>query len=167
VHADDRKTFRSPRPKILTTTHRLIYDCPADFDDGLGIDFRTEGLDIGACLSEIRTRGARILLRRMVRGDPQAYLDFVSIRDLDYQTVDTDYGCGVIRRPTPRDIETRVGRSVSARQDDCLWREWHAIGNDFDRAFAFFEAHKVSLLRLTEPDAFLAGSARGRAAADQ
>ena len=85
----------------------------------------------------------------------KAYLDFVSIRNLDYQTVDTDYGCGVIRRPGHPEIG-RVGRSVSAR-DDRVWQEWHAIGNDFDRAFTFFEAHKVSLLRLIEPDTFLAG----------
>jgi len=28
---------------VLTTAHRLIYNCPADFDDGFGVDFRAEG----------------------------------------------------------------------------------------------------------------------------
>jgi len=64
----------------------------------------------------------------------KAYLDFVSHRKLDYRTVDTDYGCGVIRKPAPRDILAGAGRSSSATRDHGLWQEWHAIGNDFERA---------------------------------
>ena len=44
---------------VLTTAHRLVYNCPADFDDGLGVDFRAAGFDIGRCLAEIRARGLR------------------------------------------------------------------------------------------------------------
>ena len=185
---------------VLTTAHRLMYNAPPDHDDGLAVDFRTEGLDIGPCLSVIHASGQRydIILvdpyhdyacswrdlaaafelveaggclvvhdclppdRAMAAPEYdvgswcgvtyKAYLDFVSSRNLDYQTIDADYGCGVIRKPGPRD----VGADRSAR-DDRLWQEWHAIGNDFDRAFSFFETHKVALLRLIAPHAFLAG----------
>ena len=86
----------------------------------------------------------------------KAYLDFVCNRKLDYRTVDTDYGCGVIRKPAPRDILAGVGRSSSAPGDHGLWQEWHAIGNDFERAFSFLEAHKEKLLRLIGVEEFLA-----------
>lgn len=189
---------------VLTTAHRLMYAAPADYDDGLGIDFRTEGHDIDPCLAEIRARGQRydIILvdpfhdyacswrdleaafllveaggflvvhdclppnRAMaapefVYGEwcgvtYKAYLDFVSSRGLDYQTVDTDYGCGVIRKPGRGDIWAAARRLLSSRRDRRLWQEWHAIGDDFDRAFTFLEAHKQPLLRLIGPEAFLA-----------
>jgi hypothetical protein len=189
---------------VLTTAHRLIYNCPADFDDGLGIDFRTAGFDIGPCLAEIRARGARhdiilvdpyhdyacsrrdleemfVLLEAggfLVVHDclpaarwmatPQfnggewcgvtykAYLDFVSARRLDYRTVDTDFGCGIIRKPASWYIGAALRRMLWPYRDRRLWQEWHAIGNDFDRAFSLLEAHKQALLRLVGPDAFLA-----------
>lgn len=37
--------------KRLPKAHRLMYNCPADFDDGLKIDFRSENFDIAECLS--------------------------------------------------------------------------------------------------------------------
>jgi len=189
---------------LLTTAHRLVYKCPPDHDDGLGIDFHTEGSDIDSCLAEIRIRGQRydIILvdlfhdyacslrdlagafmlvepggflvvhdclptsRAMAAPEYasgewcgvtyKAYLDFVCNRKLDYRTVDTDYGCGVIRKPAPRDILAGVGRSSSAPGDHGLWQEWHAIGNDFERAFSFLEAHKEKLLRLIGVEEFLA-----------
>jgi hypothetical protein len=189
---------------VLTTAHRLIYNCPEAFDDGLDVDFRTEGFDIDTCLAEIRIRGQRydIILvdpfhdyacslhdlaaafglvepggflvvhdclpssRAMAAPEYshgewcgvtyKAYLDFVSHRKLDYRTVDTDYGCGVIRKPAPRDMLAGAGRSSSATRDHGLWQEWHAIGNDFERAFGFLEAHKEPLLRLVRADEFLA-----------
>jgi hypothetical protein len=188
---------------VLTTAHRLIYNCPADFDDGFGVDFRAEGFDIDSCLSEIRIRGQRydIILvdpfhdyacslrdlgaalmlvepggflvvhdclpanRAMAAPEYatgewcgvtyKAYLDLVSRRRLDYRTVDTDYGCGVVRKPAPRDIV--AGAGPSAPRDHGLWQEWHATGNDFDRAFDFLQAHKETLLRLVGVEAFLSG----------
>lgn len=37
--------------KRLPKAHRLMYNCPADFDDGLKIDFRSENFNIAECLS--------------------------------------------------------------------------------------------------------------------
>jgi len=85
----------------------------------------------------------------------KAYLDFVSRRKLEYRTIDTDYGCGVVRKPAPRDIVAGVG--PPAPRDHGLWQEWRAIGNDFDRAFDFLQAHKETLLRLVGVEAFLSG----------
>ena len=41
-----------------------------------------------------------------------------------------------------------------------LWQQWHAIGDDFDRAFSFLEAHKEPLLRLIGAEEFLAAPTR-------
>ena len=192
---------------VLTTAHRLIYNCPADFDDGLGVDFRAEGFDIDSCLSEIRIRGQRydIILvdpfhdyacswrdlaaafelveaggflvvhdclpadRAMAAPEYstgewcgvtyKAYLDFVVSRRLDYQTVDTDYGCGIIRKPRLRDLWARARGLLASRRHRGLWQEWRAIGDDFDRAFSFLEAHKEPLLRLIGAEEFLAAPA--------
>ena len=39
--------------------HRLMYRCPDQHSDGLGIDLRSPGLDISACLREIERRRLR------------------------------------------------------------------------------------------------------------
>lgn len=41
------------------TCHRLMYRCPPDHDDGMGIDFRSADLDIGDCVERIRAGGVR------------------------------------------------------------------------------------------------------------
>jgi len=50
-------------PKIdrsaFVTCHRLMYRCPATYSDGLGIDFRSETLEIDACLDKIRAHNLR------------------------------------------------------------------------------------------------------------
>jgi hypothetical protein len=43
----------------FSTCHRLMYRCPADFDDGLPVDFRSQDLDIARCVRDIRARGLR------------------------------------------------------------------------------------------------------------
>ena len=133
--------------QILTAPCRLMYNCPADFEDGLGIDFRSETFDYSPCLAEIHRRNLRydiILIELFHEYDfsyrdltiafdlleaggiivahdclpptaamatphfipgcwcgvsYKAYLDFVQARGLDYCTVDTDYGCGIISKP--------------------------------------------------------------------
>jgi Methyltransferase domain len=42
----DRRRFR--------TTRRLMYNCPADFDDGLPIDFRISDFDISPAIKELK-----------------------------------------------------------------------------------------------------------------
>lgn len=67
-----------------------------------------------------------------------AYIDFVTARtDLDYVTVDADYGCGVIfKRPGPP-------------VDPTLVREWQA-----NRSHAWLAAQGHALLRLLSPAEF-------------
>src|ERR1700748_1567415 len=39
--------------------HRLAYNVPASFDDGLPIDFRSETLDIESCVAQIKQSAER------------------------------------------------------------------------------------------------------------
>jgi hypothetical protein len=210
--------YQSLDRRALSTAHRLMYNCPADFADGSAVDFRSESLDIGQCLAEIRGKGLRydiILVDPFHQYDTshrdlreafglieeggmlivhdclpphaaiatpgfipgewcgvtyKAYLDFVCARrDLDYRTVDADYGCGLIRKLDRRSrwvkslpmiigsfLDHSSRRRAERRQRDLLWRQWRGFKNDFDRAFCFFEKHKKELLNLTSPEEFLA-----------
>ena len=79
----------------------------------------------------------------------KAYIDFVlGNPDLDYFTVDADYGCGVILKP--RGIGAKVKNRLRARRVRELKDQWHAIGNDFNAAFDQFSADKTRLLRLVD-----------------
>ena len=55
----------------------------------------------------------------------QAYLDFVlARRDLRYLTVDTDYGCGVIRKLKPRRtglFDAPLARAGARRANVAAW----------------------------------------------
>jgi hypothetical protein len=85
----------------------------------------------------------------------KAYVDFVSARSrLRYCTVDTDYGCGVIRKTG---WWSRIGRWLDGggRKPDALVREWQSIGQDFDRAWRFFEKNHQALLKLISVEEFV------------
>jgi hypothetical protein len=41
------------------TCHRLMYNCPKDFDDGMPIDFRSVDFDIADCVKQIQQSGLR------------------------------------------------------------------------------------------------------------
>jgi len=80
----------------------------------------------------------------------KSYLDFLFGRDdLVYLTVDTDWGCGVIRRRNA--IAAQSGR----RDTDPLIKDWRRLGNDFHSAFRFLQANKTRLLNLMSLDEFL------------
>jgi len=91
----------------------------------------------------------------------KAFLDFVVRRnDIDYYTVDTDYGCGVIvknRHLSARAARLlqRVHRRVSRDTRGKVITGWLEIGDDFSRAFDYFNAHKVTLLQLISVEQFL------------
>lgn len=80
-----------------------------------------------------------------------AYVDFVTGRDdLTYYTVDTDYGCGVIRKgdaAPPMDGETAA-----------ILGRWRALGDDLDERFRFFVEHRRPLLKLRSIEEFLAAA---------
>jgi hypothetical protein len=77
-----------------------------------------------------------------------AYIDFVSERDdLDFYTVDTDYGCGVIKKRGP---SGRLGNTIArpwfrafggadAERRDLL-AAWRGTANDGDARFDFVPA---------------------------
>jgi hypothetical protein len=80
----------------------------------------------------------------------RAYLDVVIARDdLTYFTVDTDWGCGVIRKQ-PSDTPPATS---GAR--DALIEDWRKIGNDNHAAFAFLRANREALLNLVSVEEFL------------
>jgi hypothetical protein len=191
---------------------RLIYRCPAEFDDGSATDYRCSGSDIATAVSAIAAlprrfdvmlvdpfhayaESARDLAAAFALLEPggamvvhdcrppdesltgpdftagewcgvtyKAFLDFVlARRDLRYLTVDTDYGCGVVRKLKRR----RTGlfdaplleRWREARERRRLVASWRAAGNDYAAAWRLFEANRGALLSLISVDAFRAGPA--------
>jgi hypothetical protein len=103
---------------------------------------------------------SEIAVPKYIRGEwcgvsYQAYVDFISQRhDLAAYTVDTDYGCGVIRklaRPSSR-CATSAGAG--------LLGDWRSKRGDPLEAFAFFQAHKQVLLNLITTDEFFARERR-------
>jgi hypothetical protein len=81
----------------------------------------------------------------------QAYVDFISERnDLAVYTVDTDYGCGVIRKLAEPSGET------STQADAELLGDWRSRRDDPIEAFAFFQSNKQVLLNLISVEEFLA-----------
>jgi SAM-dependent methyltransferase len=71
----------------------------------------------------------------------RSYLDFVLNRDdLDYCTVDVDFGCGVIFKNRTADMVRTVEPKIVA--------EWFEVHNDSQLALNFFFEHRAKLLRL-------------------
>jgi len=88
----------------------------------------------------------------------KAYLDHVLGRtDLRYLTVDTDYGCGVIRKaplPLGQRLAVRFGRRRLRR----AVAQWQSFGSDYAAAWRYFDANHVSLLKLVSVEAFVSGA---------
>jgi hypothetical protein len=73
-----------------------------------------------------------------------AYIDFVtSGRPLTYTTVDTDYGCGVIRKS---DSEEQLPQD--------LMEGWNSVRHDAKAAYRFMSENKHQLLHLVSVDEF-------------
>lgn len=86
----------------------------------------------------------------------KAFIDFVLGREnLEYCTVDTDFGCGVIikrsRGPWPAVLPIADDAWPAGRQ---LIAKWRAVGNNFDAAFDLFARERTSLLQLVSVDSF-------------
>ncbi len=102
----------------------------------------------------------------------KAYLDFLVARpQLSYCTVDTDYGCGLIRRLGRRDrlltpLRTLLGRFEPrhrARVEE--FAAWRALGDNHAAAYQLLCAHRARLLNLCSVDEFRAGTPRWLTAA--
>jgi hypothetical protein len=91
----------------------------------------------------------------------KAFLDFVARRsDIDYYTVDTDFGCGVVVKDrrwwaTAGRLAQRGRRRLSPDARARIIRGWLETGDDLARAFDYFERHKATLLQLISVDQFL------------
>ncbi len=84
----------------------------------------------------------------------KAYLDFVTARPaIDYQTVDIDFGCGVIRTPALL-AGLREGMRASDERK-ALTAEWNVLGYNFSEAFRFMQEHKLTLCRLRSIEDFI------------
>src|SRR5580704_1257956 len=70
--------------RVLSTTHRLMYNCPAGFVDGSTVDFRSDSLEISQCLAEIRGKGLRydIILVDPFHEYDTSYRDILEAFDL-------------------------------------------------------------------------------------
>jgi hypothetical protein len=81
----------------------------------------------------------------------RAYIDFVIGRnDLSYCTVDTDYGCGVIRKdPIGHDSD-----GIVSEADDVLRLGWMIAREDSDTCYNFFHENRPRLLNLVSVDRF-------------
>jgi hypothetical protein len=173
--------------------HRLAYNIPAGFDDGLPIDFRSETLDIKSCVVQMQQSAQRydiILLDpyhdyqsswrdietafRLLRDDgvlvvhdclpPSggdlispafvpgawcgltfvAYVDFRMTHDVVFQTVDCDFGCGVIAK-------TRRGDGFP----NALRAAWSVARHNPERALKLLRNESDALLHLATPHRFL------------
>ena len=93
----------------------------------------------------------------------RAYVDFVLGRtDLTFYTIDTDWGCGVIRKigdaAAPR---SHVGPSSEAcvqpdgDRRDLVIAHWKTIGDDHRAAYRFLRTHAQTLLNLITAEEFL------------
>jgi len=84
----------------------------------------------------------------------KAYLDFVLARDdLDYCTVDTDWGCGIIIKN--RSLNFMTDASLSVRKSK-LASDWFSIHHDDDKIlFSFFMQNHKQLLRLISAKTFV------------
>jgi hypothetical protein len=78
----------------------------------------------------------------------RSYLDFVLTReDLDYCTVDVDFGCGIIFKNRTVDMVEPVEPKLVA--------EWFNVHNDHQLALRFFFKNRGKLLRLMSGKSFV------------
>ena len=52
--------YRDVNRSRFNTARRLMYNCPADFDDGLPIDFRIAGFDIDRAFNDLKAQADKV-----------------------------------------------------------------------------------------------------------
>lgn len=91
----------------------------------------------------------------------KAYLDFVlSRKDLDFCTIDTDFGCGIIRKSAGGWSLSQVARQAPDGKRDAI-DQWIRLGDNHAAAFDLLTAHAGTLLNLVSVDEFFAAERRG------
>ena len=73
-------------------------------------------------------------------------------RDLDYCTVDVDYGCGIIFKKRAVNI---INDMPSSDTRSRLTTDWFAVHNNDRAAYDFFMKHHARLLRLVSARDFI------------
>ncbi len=87
----------------------------------------------------------------------KAFLDFVLGAGLDYCVVDTDWGCGIVRKPLGPDAHAPCDIPVPPGEDrEALARRWRDLGDDYDSAFRMLHAHPRAVARVVSVEEFLA-----------
>lgn len=98
----------------------------------------------------------------------QAYIDFImETAGINYATVDTDFGCGLIRKQNiarkflsafgaPKNFQfERSGVDKSTTDHQALFKKWkEASKSDYRAMFSFFEKNRTGLLNLITVDEF-------------
>lgn len=181
----------------LQWKHRLVYRCPAEFNDGWEITFRSEHEQIGRSTTpamrydlifidpfhsfecsmrdlefatDVLEPGGAIIVHDCSPPTREsasawfrpgswcgltysAYIKFVlSHPELVYYTVDTDFGCGVIRRlPVDPHLAAPSGTNQSR-----LLQQWQCEEQRSRDMFDFFCRHRRELLNLISVQEFLA-----------
>ena len=95
----------------------------------------------------------------------KAYIDFVlAAPRLWFCTVDTDFGCGVIRQRAQSTRYDRVMLPVVAESSKQLAiQDWKQAGSDYSKAFRLLQVHATTLLNLVTAEEFLAVERAGTA----
>ena len=88
----------------------------------------------------------------------KAYIDFVlATPRLWFCTVDTDFGCGVIRQPAQFARDDRAALPFVAESSKQLaFQDWKQAGSDYGKAFRLLQVHATTLLNLVTVEEFLA-----------
>src|SRR5262249_23927978 len=95
----------------------------------------------------------------------RAYLDFVLTRDdLDYCTVDADWGCGIIVKNGTLSL---MADAPSFVRKSKLASDWFSIHNDDKAAFKFFMQNHKQLLRLISTKSLFHGFGKRREQSQQ
>ncbi len=91
----------------------------------------------------------------------KAYLDFVLTNNhIDYCTVDTDYGCGIIVKNRRLSLRKRTFSSDILERFIQRWlkkgfiQRWLTIADDYDLAYNYLIENKQMLLRLISSEQF-------------
>ena len=93
----------------------------------------------------------------------QAFIEFVSNRnDLEFYTVDTDYGCGIIHKQSAVTVETASSIDERNKRNEALANWRFQRDNSWQAAFSFFEEHKEVLMNLVSVNEFLAKNPKPR-----
>jgi hypothetical protein len=91
----------------------------------------------------------------------KAFIDFVLENDLDYCTVSTDYGCGIVRKPRKFWARPVFGRLRNPADAEKLRHAWEAVSDDYAAAFGLLHADEGLIAKVVTVDEFLAVESRG------